>query len=318
MSCCTKCSGRFGPSVFEDVSVLVCRHCTVREELTREIRSSNRRIEESNRRIEELSSELHSLREFVALNVGVPPAAAPAITPPPSGPTASEPTNNDVSPPPQNDFQEVRNGVRPKPRAILPITMCENRFQILTDGEEEEEADEVRLVGDSIVRGQLTEFCARAPRSRKRFCIPGGGIDDVTKAIGEVTSLAPTNTTYVVHVGTNDVQRTRSEELMTKYRQMIQALKTNSKNIIISGILPRLGVGSRFANIATSTNRRLQELCREEGIGFVNTWDNFYYDNSLFSEDGVHLNQVGAARFGRLLNDAVRDFRSSHPHPRSV
>ena len=68
--------------------------------------------------------------------------------------------------------------------------------------------------------------------------------------------------------------------------------------------------------MATSMNRRLANLCGEESVGFVDTWDSFFYDRSLFEEDGVHLNDVGAARFGRLLNDAVEKYRSKNGRPR--
>ena len=73
-----------------------------------------------------------------------------------------------------------------------------------------------------MISGQLAEICARAPKARKRFCIPGGGLHDITEAAEEVTRQAPANTTYVIHVGTNDVQRNRPEELMRKYRKMIK------------------------------------------------------------------------------------------------
>ena len=315
MRTCSRCGGRFGPTAFEDPNVLVCRHCNLRDELLREVRAANRRIDA-------LSSELMSLQEFVTLNVGVPPASTPAAaatastSPPETQPTTAtndDPATEERAPPPQDEYRLVRNGARSKPRKILPVTVCQNRFQILADGEVEEE-DEVRLVGDSMVRGQLTEFCGRAPRSRKRFCIPGGGVDDIVAAIDEVTMSAPTRTTYVIHVGSNDVQHTRSEDLMEKYRKMIQSFKVRTNQLIISGIVPRLGVERRFYNVATSTNRRLKQMCDEEGIGFVNTWDHFYHDEYLFSKDGVHLNQIGAARFGRVLNDAVKDFRTTQRH----
>ena len=119
-------------------------------------------------------------------------------------------------------------------------------------------------------------------------------MQDVIDNVNEVADQAPANTTYVIHVGTNDVQRIRSEELLDKY------------------LVPRRHAGNRFYSIATSINRRLANLCREESIGYINTWDHFYYDSSLYASDGLHLNQVGAARFGRLLDGAVRDFRAKN------
>ena len=253
-------------------------------------------------RIDSLTTKLETLQEFVSLNV-VPTPAPATSTPAPDATNVSDPT--------QEDFQVVRNNVRPR-RRILPITKCQNRFKILSDTADDEDNGEVRIVGDSILRGQLTEFCARAPATRRRFCIPGGGVQDVISAVNEVVDQAPATTTYVIHVGTNDVQRIRSEELLDKYRQMIRTYKERSNKVILSGIIPRRQAGNRFYDIATSINRRLANLCNDENIGFVNTWDHFYYDSSLFSSDGLHLSQVGAARLGRLLDSAVRDFRTKN------
>ncbi|MPC98883.1 hypothetical protein E2C01_094269 [Portunus trituberculatus] len=248
------------------------------------------------RKIDALTTKLETLGEFVSLN------AAPAASPP-------APDANDVSVPSQEDFQVVRNNVSPR-RRIIPKTKCQNRFQILSDTADDDE--EIRIVGDSLTRGQLTEFCARAPTTRRRFCIPGGGVQDVIDSVNGVADQAPATTTYVIHVGTNDVQRVRSEELLDKYRQMIRAFKVKPSKVILSGIISRRQVGNRFYSIATSINRRLANLYCEENIGFVNPWDHFCYDASLFSSDGLHLSQVGAARFGRLMDDAVRDFRAKN------
>ena len=98
---------------------------------------------------------------------------------------------------------------------------------------------------------------------------------------------------------------------MRKCRKMIY--KEKSSRIIVSGIIPRLHIEDKFYNDAISTNRQLAELCTREEVGCVNTWHNFSYDSSLFSYDGVHLYAVGDARFGRLLDDAVKDFRRNRP-----
>lgn len=297
--------------MFAAADLQICRFCQHREDQTA-------KISEANNKIDALTRKLETLQEFVTLNVGVSPSSTVAASTPtstrtvPTVPTSVETTNAEVAAPTSTDnntFHTVRNNIRLKTRNIIPVTECQNRFQILSDLNDQEETEEVRLVGDSMVRGQLTEFCARSPKTRKRFCIPGGGVDDVVAAVDEVSKMAPANALYVIHVGSNDVQRTRSEELLLKYQKLIKSFKEKSSRIIVSGIIPRLGVEDRFYNVATSTNRCLAEICKKENVGFVNTWDNFYYDDYLFSKDGVHLNQVGAARFGRLLNDAVKDFR---------
>ena len=290
---CVSCTGSFGPTIFADRNNLVCRFCQMNEKLSKDLNAALKVIDT-------LTMKVETLSEFVSLNVASSTAA----------PTASAASDaNTTSVPSQDDFQEVRNNVRPKKR-ILPFTKCENKFQILSDNANDE--DEVRLIGDSIVRGQRFEFAARSPTTRSRFCIPGGGVQDVIDSVHKVTNHASATTTYVIHVGTNDVQKSKSEELLDKYRQMIRAFKAKSSNVILSGIIPRRQAGQRFYSSATSINRRLANLCSEENIGYVNVWDHFYYDASLFSSDGLHLSQVGDARFGRLLDDAVRDFRSKN------
>ncbi len=133
--------------------------------------------------------------------MGATPAPATSLP----APRVPDTTNDVVTT--QKDFRVVKNNVTPR-RRIIPITSCQNRFQILSDTRDDEDTEKVILVGDSIVRGQLTEFCGRAPRTRKRFCIPGGGVQDVIAAVDVVVSQAPTTTTFVIHVGTNGVHRT--------------------------------------------------------------------------------------------------------------
>ena len=179
-------------------------------------------------------------------------------------------------------------------------------------GERADEQFQTRLIGDSIVRGQLIEFAGRVPQRRKRFCIPGAHLDDITGLCDDVTRDADDNTLYIIHAGTNDVESSGSEELMTKYRRMIQRYKDKTNRLIISGILPKIGAPDSFYDKAFSTNNRLKTLCTQEEVDFVDLWDNFYEDPSLFNDDGLHLNPVGSARLGRLFSDQVSLYRSKN------
>ena len=215
---------------------------------------------------------------------------------------AATPPRAVSSPPPPAPQAERRR--KRTTRRILPMTT--NRPLIVASSEVE--PHNAVLAGDSIVRQQNTEFAGRAPNSRKVCCIPGAGIDDLVAARDEVTDGANNNTLFVLHVGTNDVQRTRSEELLQKYRDLIKEYKAKSNNILISGILPKMSAENVFYSKAFSINNRLKSLCLQEGIEFVDTWNHFYRKPDLFNKDGLHLNEVGSARLGRLLNEAVRSF----------
>ena len=74
---------------------------------------------------------------------------------------------------------------------------------------------------------------------------------------------------------------------------MIRQFKTKISNIVISGILPRMSANGRFYGKARTINNRLDSLCSQEGVDFVNLWDDFYNKPFLFQYDGLHLNSVG-------------------------
>ena len=161
-----------------------------------------------------------------------------------------------------------------------------------------------------MIRHQLEEFCGRAPKRRKRYCYPGAKIDDITKALEDITEKEKHDSLYIVHVGTNDVKNMNSEELLEKYKRLIGTLKEKRSKFIVSGILPRIGAEKQFYNKAFSTNDRLKSLCLKENVEFINLWNHFYDQQILFNHDGLHLNPVGSARFGRLLNNAVEAHRT--------
>ena len=129
-----------------------------------------------------------------------------------------------------------------------------------------------------------------------------------------------TQCTYLllVHVGTNDIKNTNSEELLDKYKRMINALKAKRSKFIVSGILPRIGVETHFYSKAFSTNDRLKSLCSKENVEFINLWNHFYDQQILFNRDGLHLNPVGSARLGRLLSDALEAYRTKNREQRGT
>ncbi len=137
--------------------------------------------------------------------------------------------------------------------------------------------------------------------------MPRAGIDDVTDLFRHVSEEATNESLFVVHTGTNDVRKTRSEDPLDKYRKLIQQYKTKSSKIMISGVLPRIASDNGFYSKPFSLNNPLETLCKEHGIEFVNMW-NDYNKPGLFKEDGLHLSPVRAARFWRLLSEDVRKF----------
>ncbi len=138
--------------------------------------------------------------------------------------------------------------------------------------------------------------------------MPGPDIGDVTEMMEKVSEEATAETIFVIHAGTNDVSKTRSEELLDKYRKLIQQYKEKSSNIMISGVLPRVAADDLFYSKAFSLNSRLLNLCKNHGVEFVDMRSDFYNRTGLYHTDGLHLSAVRAAWFGRLLNEEVRSY----------
>ncbi len=138
--------------------------------------------------------------------------------------------------------------------------------------------------------------------------MPGAGIDDVTEMMEKVSEEATAETLFVIHAGTNDVHKTRSEELLDKYRKLIQQYKTKSNNIMISGVLPCVAADDLFYSKVFIRNSRLRNLCKDHGVEFVDMWNDFYNRTGLYHTDGLHLSAAGAAGFGRLLSEGVRSY----------
>ena len=280
---CEVCNESFAPKFFLGSSA--CRFCVI-ERQYRDLKIKH----------DNLNEQHEALKEFVAANIVESPSSSSA--------SSSSATRED-------NFMPVRNGARPSPPPKMLGVTTFNRYQILSETIEDEH--ETRLIGDSMIRGQLTEFCGRASHGkRKRMCFPGARVNDIIAACDDVTTGSDENTLLILHIGTNDVKASRSEELMEKYKRLIQKYKEKSNNIIVSGILPRMNESDTFYSKAFSTNNRLKSLCALENVKFANFWDNFYNAHHLYQFDGVHLNSVGAARFGRLLCNQVSVFRTKN------
>ena len=327
---CPECTGRYS-SYFFAARSLVCRLCLVRREMDEKLKEQDEQLKEQEKKLKiqdvklkehdvklaagqntlaELMKTVESLKSQIATQPSPPTAAMPSAATPSAAtlPKPSQSLPDAVNARSEEEFTRVRRGAKPVRQVIKP-TVCSNRYQIL---EEEDEPSSTFLVGDSMIRQQLTEFCGRVKEKRRLFCVPGAGVDDITDLFDQVSEEATNESLFVLHTGTNDVRKTRSEELLDKYRKLIEQYKTKSSNIILSGVLPQIAADNYFYSKAFSLNKRLKTLCRQHGIEFVDMWNDFYNKTGLFKDDGLHLSSVGAARFGRLLNEAVRRFWSKN------
>ncbi len=67
-----------------------------------------------------------------------------------------------------------------------------------------------------------------------------------------------------------------------------------------------------LSTVRPSASTTDKSLCAQGNVEFIKFWNNFYNAHHLYQLDGVHLNSVGAARFGRLLCSEVSLFRTKN------
>ena len=156
------------------------------------------------------------------------------------------------------------------------------------------------FMGDSILR--------KTDRTLSKgedvvVCLPGARIEHVTERIENVLGHGQGGS-ILLHVGTNNADRDGTTRIVKRYRELVETLKkTRVEQIILSGILPVMrGRGTTFRNCKRmAINGLLEQMCEEEGVGFVDLWGYFVGKKDMFMRDGIHLSGKGAAVFSENL-----------------
>ena len=156
------------------------------------------------------------------------------------------------------------------------------------------------FMGDSILR--------KTDRTLSKgedvvVCLPGARIEHVTERVENVLGHGQGGS-ILVHVGTNNADRDGTTRIVKRYRELVETLKkTRVEQIILSGILPVMrGRGTTFRNCKRmAINGLLEQMCEEEGVGFVDLWEYFVGKEDMFMRDGLHLSGKGAAVFSENL-----------------
>ena len=201
-----------------------------------------------------------------------------------------------------------------------PVLECRNSFSALAEGTEEgprtveertteeERTDEpslsnskILVVGDSQVKYLDRTFCARDRKRRTRVCFPGAGVEDVSDRLDRCMAGEGERPIVCLSVGTNDVGRVRSEELFRRFREALGKIRDRGAVPVVCGIIPRRDAGAEWLSRAIAMNCRIANHCGSNGWAFLDTWDLFYGENSLYARDGVHLSRRGVG----VLSDAL-------------
>ena len=95
-----------------------------------------------------------------------------------------------------------------------------------------------------------------------------------------------------VHVGTNNADKEGTTAIVEKYRNLLKKTKqARVGQMIISGILPVFG--NRIHGYRNSkrmaVNGMVERLCKDEDVGYIDSWGSFVGKEYLSVRDGLHL-----------------------------
>ena len=159
------------------------------------------------------------------------------------------------------------------------------------------------FMGDSILR----KTDRTLSKGEDVVCLPGARIEHVTERVENVLGHGQGGS-ILVHVGTNNADRDGTTKIVQRYRELVETLKkTRVGQIILSGILPVMrGREATYRNCKNmAINALVEQMCEEEGVGFVDLWGYFVGKENMYMRDGLHLSGKGAAVFSENLLESM-------------
>lgn len=161
------------------------------------------------------------------------------------------------------------------------------------------------VIGDSIIRGVDRVLCGQQNMSRRLCCLPGARVKDISAMLERNLQREGEDPVVVVHVGTNDIGRTRKEDLLKEFEQLGNKLKSRTSRVLISGLLPEPRAKSARIRKIKKLNAWLKDWCGNNGFGFLGHWHQYWDRGDLFCKDGLHLNGAGTGVLANHITRAV-------------
>ena len=193
-------------------------------------------------------------------------------------------------------------------------TPVHNRFNVLSDEMDDcvviddcINSDPDVIVSDSLLRNLGRSVNTLSKNKSTTNVYPGAKIEYIDQKVKELPHLSKTSV-LVVNVGSNDVfhKRVASQEVIERYRDLIDTLKSRANKSVIIGILPRLYESNYNLSRAIGVNDKLSKLCSDANIGFIDPWTDLMNHRNFFMRDGIHLSHKGTSFMAKQITKHIR------------
>jgi DNA repair exonuclease SbcCD ATPase subunit len=149
--------------------------------------------------------------------------------------------------------------------------------------------ERIIVVGDSMARGVGKKL--KFQHGGEVYAQGGARIEEVGSQIENMKLSGDEN--LVVMAGGNNIEVHGTEEIMKKYRAVMDLIKEKRmKKVTVVGLFARRYFGGYLNSKVLSLNERLKNLCKERGLTYleVDVHRNGWW---LIGQDGVHFSREG-------------------------
>ena len=163
---------------------------------------------------------------------------------------------------------------------------------------------DILLVGDSLTRFQSENLTYATGKNVLGVCLPGAGIEYVSNTLKNNQEL---HKGVIVQVGTNDIGKLNETDIKYKYIKLLNNMKNRRGGSILIGILPRGCPEEKSWNQdAKYINKWLEQECGNRGINFVDMWENYWGDWSMYTKDAVHQSRKGKMVIVNKIQELIK------------
>ena len=176
------------------------------------------------------------------------------------------------------------------------------------------------VIGSSNVRRVMVPLRERARNEGvsqrvTSWCIPGGGVPQVTKAVGAaVVGTKCSRLRVVAHVGVNDATFRGSEDILDSLRDLNAEVKRLGGTIgvgmelSICSLVPRIDRGPLIWSRVEGINQRLRQFCKDIGASFVDLRPAIRSCRNTLDRSGVHYTAESASCVASSIFEHCRSF----------